>query len=127
VEDAFFVAKNLRQLLIRRFFRAAKAGHLSMQLLPKPSRFKKRYNRAFAIMRIKLSRMHRHLPPHLPVTVSDSSQVAPTTQGMREAEMPLIAEYIVTTLRNRNDAAKVAQVREKVAQLCAKFPVYAVK
>jgi len=48
-----------------------------------------------------------------------------TTQGMREAEMPLIAEYIVTTLRNRNDAAKVAEVRAKVAQLCAKFPVYA--
>ncbi|NCU81037.1 MAG: serine hydroxymethyltransferase [Acidimicrobiia bacterium] len=47
-----------------------------------------------------------------------------TTQGMREAEMPLIAEYIVTVLRNRNDAAKVAQVRAKVAQLCAKFPVY---
>ncbi|NBU60936.1 MAG: serine hydroxymethyltransferase [Actinobacteria bacterium] len=38
-----------------------------------------------------------------------------TTQGMREAEMPLIAEYIVTVLRNRNDAAKVAQVRAKVA------------
>lgn len=48
-----------------------------------------------------------------------------TTQGMREAEMPLIAEYIVTTLRNRNDAAKVAEVRAKVAELCAKFPVYA--
>ena len=48
-----------------------------------------------------------------------------TTQGMREAEMPLIAEYIVTTLRNRNDAAKVAEVRAKVAQLCARFPVYA--
>ena len=48
-----------------------------------------------------------------------------TTQGMREAEMPLIAEYIVTTLRNRNDTAKVAEVRAKVAQLCAKFPVYA--
>ncbi len=48
-----------------------------------------------------------------------------TTQGMREVEMPLIAEYIVTTLRNRNDAAKVAEVRAKVAQLCAKFPVYA--
>lgn len=47
-----------------------------------------------------------------------------TTQGMREAEMPLIAEYIVTVLRNRNNAAKVAQVRAKVAQLCAKFPVY---
>ena len=48
-----------------------------------------------------------------------------TTQGMREAEMPLIAEYIATTLRNRNDASKIAEVRGKVAQLCAKFPVYA--
>ena len=48
-----------------------------------------------------------------------------TTQGMREAEMPLIAEYIATTLRNRNDASKITEVRGKVAQLCAKFPVYA--
>ncbi len=48
-----------------------------------------------------------------------------TTQGMREAEMPLIAEYIATTLRNRNDASKIAEVRDKVVQLCAKFPVYA--
>jgi glycine hydroxymethyltransferase len=47
-----------------------------------------------------------------------------TTQGMKEAEMPLIAEYIVTTLRHRNDKAKVAEVRAKVAALCAKFPVY---
>jgi len=48
-----------------------------------------------------------------------------TTQGMREAEMPLIAELIATTLRNRTDAAKISEVRTKVAQLCAKFPVYA--
>jgi glycine hydroxymethyltransferase len=47
-----------------------------------------------------------------------------TTQGMREAEMPLIAEYIATTLRNRNDPTAVAEVRGKVAALCAKFPVY---
>lgn len=48
-----------------------------------------------------------------------------TTQGMREAEMPLIAELIATTLRNRTDATKISEVRTKVAQLCAKFPVYA--
>jgi glycine hydroxymethyltransferase len=47
-----------------------------------------------------------------------------TTQGMTEKEMPLIAEYIATTLRGRNDAAIVAEVRAKVAALCAKFPVY---
>jgi len=47
-----------------------------------------------------------------------------TTQGMKEQEMPLIAEYIATTLRHRTDSAKVAEVRAKVAALCAKFPVY---
>ena len=47
-----------------------------------------------------------------------------TTQGMTKTEMPLIAEYIATTLRGRNDPAIVAQVRAKVAALCAKFPVY---
>jgi glycine hydroxymethyltransferase len=47
-----------------------------------------------------------------------------TTQGMTEKEMPLIAQYIATTLRGRNDPAIVAEVRAKVAALCAKFPVY---
>lgn len=47
-----------------------------------------------------------------------------TTQGMTQTEMPLIAEYIATTLRGRNDPAIVADVRAKVAALCAKFPVY---
>lgn len=47
-----------------------------------------------------------------------------TTQGMTEKEMPLIAQYIATTLRGRNDPAIVAEVRSKVAALCAKFPVY---
>ncbi len=47
-----------------------------------------------------------------------------TTQGMKEQEMPLIAEYIATTLRHRTNSAKVAEVRAKVAALCAKFPVY---
>jgi glycine hydroxymethyltransferase len=47
-----------------------------------------------------------------------------TTQGMTQTEMPLIAEYIATTLRGRNDPAIVAEVRTKVAALCAKFPVY---
>lgn len=47
-----------------------------------------------------------------------------TTQGMTQTEMPLIAEYIATTLRGRSDPAIVAEVRAKVAALCSKFPVY---
>lgn len=47
-----------------------------------------------------------------------------TTQGMREPEMVLIAQYIATTLRDRNNPTAVSEVRAKVATLCAKFPVY---
>jgi glycine hydroxymethyltransferase len=47
-----------------------------------------------------------------------------TTQGMTEAEMPIIASLIAEALRHRDDAAAVAGVKSKVAALCAKFPVY---
>jgi glycine hydroxymethyltransferase len=47
-----------------------------------------------------------------------------TTQGMTEAEMPLIASLIARTLRGRTDASVVAAVRAEVAELCARFPVY---
>ncbi|MFM7891711.1 MAG: serine hydroxymethyltransferase [Actinomycetota bacterium] len=47
-----------------------------------------------------------------------------TTQGMKEAEMSTIADFIVTTLKGRNDPAIVANVRAKVAALCAAFPAY---
>ena len=47
-----------------------------------------------------------------------------TTQGMTETEMPLIASYIAEALRHRDDEAAVAAVRAKVAELCARFPVY---
>ena len=47
-----------------------------------------------------------------------------TTQGMTEAEMPVIASLIAEALRHRDDAGAVAGVKSKVAALCAKFPVY---
>lgn len=47
-----------------------------------------------------------------------------TTQGMTEAEMPIIARFIAEALRKRDDPAAIAQVRGQVAELCAKFPVY---
>jgi len=47
-----------------------------------------------------------------------------TTQGMKEPEMLEIAELIAHTLRVRNDPQAVANVRKRVAALCARFPVY---
>lgn len=47
-----------------------------------------------------------------------------TTQGMTEAEMPVIASQIARALRHRADDAAVASVRAEVAELCARFPAY---
>lgn len=47
-----------------------------------------------------------------------------TTQGMKEAEMPIIARFIADALRHREDPAHIAHIRSQVAELCAKFPVY---
>jgi glycine/serine hydroxymethyltransferase len=38
--------------------------------------------------------------------------------------MAVIADFIVTTLKGRTDSAIVAEVRSKVAALCAAFPAY---
>ena len=47
-----------------------------------------------------------------------------TTQGMTEAEMPLIASFIARALRHRDDPAELEVVRKDVAELCARFPAY---
>jgi glycine hydroxymethyltransferase len=47
-----------------------------------------------------------------------------TTQGMTEAEMPLIAELIARALREVDNAEGLAAIKSEVATLCAKFPPY---
>ena len=47
-----------------------------------------------------------------------------TTRGMKEAEMKTIAKWIVSALDNRNDAAKLAQIRGEVLEMAEQFPLY---
>ena len=47
-----------------------------------------------------------------------------TTQGMTEADMPLIASLIKAALLAADDGARTASVRDEIAALCAKFPPY---
>jgi glycine hydroxymethyltransferase len=47
---------------------------------------------------------------------------AVTTCGMGEDEMVLIAEFIGEALDARSDEAKLAHIRERVRELCEKFP-----
>ena len=47
-----------------------------------------------------------------------------TTQGMTEAEMPVIAALIARALRVRDDETALAGIRDEVTELCATFPPY---
>src|SRR6202522_3450916 len=48
-----------------------------------------------------------------------------TTRGMKEPEMRLIAAWITRALDKRNDDASLDRIREEVAELANRFPLYA--
>ncbi|PPD48259.1 MAG: serine hydroxymethyltransferase [Methylobacter sp.] len=49
---------------------------------------------------------------------------APTTRGFKEAEVTEIANMMCDVMDNLEDESVIAAVRERVANLCARFPVY---
>jgi glycine hydroxymethyltransferase len=49
---------------------------------------------------------------------------AMTTRGFREDEVAQVGHLIADVLDNPQDTGKLAQIREQVDQLTAKFPVY---
>lgn len=49
---------------------------------------------------------------------------AMTTRGFREEETRLVANLVADVLENPTDETNLARVREQVAQLTARFPVY---
>ena len=52
---------------------------------------------------------------------------ASTTRGFKEAEMNQVAHFISDIIDARLDASVVARVRDEVAALCRRFPVYGSK
>jgi glycine hydroxymethyltransferase len=48
---------------------------------------------------------------------------ATTTRGFGPTEMRLIGELIVRTLRDRDEAAALDEVRASVREICSRFPV----
>jgi glycine hydroxymethyltransferase len=49
---------------------------------------------------------------------------APTTRGFKEAEVTEVAHWMCDVMENLEDETVLATVREKVKELCARFPVY---
>ena len=50
---------------------------------------------------------------------------AETTAGMKESEFAAVATFMARALRQRDDDAAIANVRDEVASLCAQFNPYA--
>lgn len=49
---------------------------------------------------------------------------AVTTRGMKEKEMEEIGYFILETIENINDDKKLSEIKEKVKELCLRFPLY---
>ena len=47
-----------------------------------------------------------------------------TTRGFKEEDMREVAAIIALVLENKDDEAKMEEARQRVAALCAKFPLY---
>jgi glycine hydroxymethyltransferase len=47
-----------------------------------------------------------------------------TTRGMKEAEMRVIAKWIVGALEHRSDAAKLGKIRSEVQEMAERYPLY---
>ena len=49
---------------------------------------------------------------------------AVTTRGMKEAEVTELSNWIADVLDRASDESVISATREKVVQLCRRFPVY---
>jgi glycine hydroxymethyltransferase len=49
---------------------------------------------------------------------------AMTTRGMKENEMKLIASFIDRGIKNFENEQELAKIKNEVAELCSKFPLY---
>ncbi len=62
------------------------------------------------------------LPPRVTSGIRLGSP-AVTTRGFREAEMKIVGKSILGAIFNAGDKAKLAEIRQTTAELCARFPV----
>jgi glycine hydroxymethyltransferase len=47
-----------------------------------------------------------------------------TTRGMGAAEMEVLGNIMIRTLKNRENADELEKIKQEVKELCVKFPLY---
>lgn len=62
-------------------------------------------------------------PPMNPSGIRIGTPAA-TTRGMKEEEMKIIADVFTLTLKNLEDESVLAEQKQRVLDLCKKFPIY---
>ncbi len=72
--------------------------------------------------------LNKNMIPDEPRTAMDPSGIrfgtpAMTTRGMKENEATRIAEIMIDTMKNKDDADKKAAYRAEIEALCTQFPV----
>lgn len=62
-------------------------------------------------------------PPMNPSGIRVGTPAA-TTRGMKEPEMQEIADIFVSALKNHTNEEKLSELKQRVLELCKKFPIY---
>jgi len=122
-------AKALAKELINNGFRLVSGGtdnHLMLVDLQDKGITGKEAQKEFEKIGITLNKNSIPFDP-LPLWVTSGVRLgtpAVTTRGMKEEEMKEIGKIIAAYVKNRNDKKIVEHLKERVADLCKKFPLY---
>jgi len=121
-------AKAMAEEFITRGYKIISGGtdnHLMVIDLSSKGLAGKEAERVLDLIGISVSRSTIPNDPNPPMNPSGVRIGTPaaTTRGMKETEIKLIAGYIDEALINREDEKKLEALKQKVKELCAKFPI----
>ncbi|MFM6922138.1 MAG: serine hydroxymethyltransferase, partial [Polynucleobacter victoriensis] len=122
-------AKALAETLISRGLRIVSGGtdsHVMLVDLRAKKMTGKEAERVLGEAHITCNKNAIPNDPEKPFVTSGIRLGSPamTTRGFKEAEAIQVANWIADVLDNPDDAANIAKVREEVAALTKRFPVY---
>ncbi|MFA5024391.1 MAG: serine hydroxymethyltransferase [Patescibacteria group bacterium] len=121
-------AQAMAQEFISRGYRIISGGtdnHLMVIDLTSKGLVGKEAEKVLEKIGISVSRSTIPNDPNPPMNPSGIRIGTPavTTRGLKEAEMKSVTEYIDLALQNKDSEEKLAALKQKVKELCDKFPI----
>lgn len=121
-------AKAMAEEFINRGYKIVSGGtdnHLMVVDLGNKNLVGKEAEKVLEKIGISVSRSTIPNDPNPPMNPSGIRIGTPaiTTRGLKEMEMKVVVEYIDTAFMNKDDENKLSELKQKVEELCEKFPV----